>query len=161
MKKKRAAASASKAGKAAKKKTGEKRRKLKPRQLKALEAIVAGEVPRQALLGAGYSERVADHPGEFLDTASMRAAMAQLLASPEKIAQRINEGLDAVETKFFQFQGEVIQSRNVIAWSERRMYADLAAELKGLKPNQKIEVNGDLTNLVKIEYVNVAALQEP
>lgn len=163
MSKKKAADSGASRSKAAKKKTDGKRRKarkLKPRQLKALQAIVGGEVPRQALLEAGYSERVADHPQEFLDTQSMRAAMSKLLASPEKIAQRINEGLDAVETKFFQFGGVVTDHRDVIAWGERRMYADLAAELKGLKPGQKVEIDGNVAARVQVEYVNVATLEE-
>lgn len=161
MTQKKAAASAAKRAKAAKKEKGEKRRKLRPRQLKALQAIVGGEVPRQALLEAGYSQRVADHPGEFLDTASMRSAMAKLLASPEKIAQRINEGLDAVETKFFQFKGDVVETRDVIAWGERRMYADLAAELKGLKPSQKIEHGGTVTSEMRVTWVNVDAIDAP
>lgn len=155
MSKKKAAVEAHGPTKAAKKKNVEKRRTLKPRQAKALEAIVKGEVPRQAILDAGYSQRTADHPGEFMDTASMREAMSRLLASPEKIAQRINEGLDAMETVFAKFEGKITDQIDVIAWSERRMYADLAAELKGMKPSQKIEHSGQ-TKMI-IEMVDVAA----
>lgn len=148
------------AGQNRKKKTVGKRgkkKKLSPRQAKLLKGIaLENKTPRQAALAAGYSERMADNPGELLDTIAMREALGRLLAPPEKIAQRINEGLDAMETKFFQFQGEVTGMRNVIAWSERRMYADLAAELKGLKPSQKIEHSGDMTHKVIVEMVDVA-----
>ena len=50
-----------------------------------------------------------------------------------------------METKFFQKDGEVVQTRTVIAWSERRMYCELAARLKGLDPGQRIEHYGELT----------------
>lgn len=137
------------------KKTAKNRAKLKPRQVKLLEGLVDGKSVRAAALDAGYSPNTAQHPSDLLDTVGMREAMARLLASPEKIAQRINEGLDAMETKFFQYEGQVSDRRDVIAWSERRMYADLAAELKGMKPSQKIEHSGQ-TKMV-IEMVDVAA----
>jgi hypothetical protein len=135
-----------------------KKKRLSVRQANLLKGLtVEKKTPRQAALAAGYSPSMADHPGELLDTIAMREAMARLLAPPEKIAQRINEGLDAMETKFFQFQGDVTASRDVIAWSERRMYADLAAELKGMKPSQKIEHGGQVTQKVLVEFVDVAA----
>lgn len=140
-----------------KKKTAKNRVKLKPRQVKLLQGLVDGKSVRAAALEAGYSPNTAQHPADLLDTVAMREAMQRLLAPAEKIAQRINEGLDAMETKFFQFQGEITETRNVIAWGERRMYADLAAELKGMKPSQKIEHGGQITNKVIVEFSDVAA----
>ena len=163
MAKKKAAVSAPGRARAAKKKTGKnrgKRKKLTPRQTKLLQGIVKeGKSTHRAALDAGYSPMTAKDPGELLDTIAMREAMARLLASPEKIAQRINEGLDAMETKFFQFEGKVSDSRNVIAWGERRMYADLASELKGMKPNQKIEHSGQVTQKVLVEFSDVASIE--
>lgn len=153
--KKKAAVSASGRTGTAKKKTAKNRVKLKPRQVKLLEGLTKGKSVRAAALDAGYSPNTAQHPADLLDTLGMREAMARLLAPPEKIAQRINEGLDAMETKFFQFEGMVTDKRDVIAWSERRMYADLAAELKGMKPSQKVEHSGQ-TKMI-IEMVDVAA----
>lgn len=142
------------------KKTAKNRVKLKPRQAMLLEGLVEGKSVRAAALDAGYSPNTAQHPSDLLDTIAMREAMSRLLASPEKIAQRINEGLDAVETKFFQFEGIVTDHRDVVAWSERRMYADLAAELKGMKRSQKVE-GGNTTNVVRVSFVNVALCAEP
>lgn len=161
MKKKRAAASASKAGKAAKKKPAKNRVKLKPRQARLLEGLIEGKSVRAAALDAGYSPNTAQHPSDVLDTVAMREAMSRLIASPEKIAQRINEGLDATETIFAKFEGRITDSVNVIAWGERRMYADLAAELKGLKPSQKIEHGGTVTSEMRVTWVNVDAIDAP
>lgn len=155
--KKKAAVSALRRTKAAKKKTAKNRVALKPRQAKLLEGLTKGKSVRAAALDAGYSPNTAQHPADLLDTIAMREAMSRLLASPEKIAQRINEGLDAMETKFFQFKGGVCETRDVIAWSERRMYADLAAELKGLKPTQKIEHGGTVVSRLILENIDVAS----
>jgi len=126
--------SAKKQSKSAKKKSTKNRERLKPRQAKLLEGISKGKSTYAAAIDAGYSPNSAQHPSELLDTVAMRAALAKMIAPPEKIAQRVNEGLDAMETKFFQFQGEVQEARDVINWTERRQYAELAAKLKGLAP---------------------------
>jgi len=61
----------------------------------------------------------------------------QKLVSPRKIAQRVAEGLDATETKFFQKDGAVKEEREVIAYGERREYAKMAAEYSGYVDPQK------------------------
>jgi hypothetical protein len=43
----------------------------------------------------------------------------------------ISDGLEATETKFFQHEGRVTDSKELINWSERRAYAELAAEYGG------------------------------
>jgi len=161
MTQKKAAASAEKRAKAAKKKTPKIRVVLKPRQAKLLEGLVEGKSVRAAALEAGYSANTAAHPEDLLDTVAMRKALNHLLAPPEKIAARINEGLDAMETRFFQFQGEVTEARNVIAWGERRAYAELAARLKGLTPGLPFDPNTDGPSNITVNYINVAALAEP
>ena len=50
---------------------------------------------------------------------------------PERIAKAIEEGLGALETKFFSHEGVVQDKREVVNWSERRQYAQLAAEYGG------------------------------
>ena len=103
---------------------------LPPKKQRYLEGRVAGKSKRQAALDAGYSEAMADHPGK-IETKDVRHAFAALMREavpPERIAKAISEGLDAMETKFFSSEGSVTDSRDVIAWSERRAYAELAAE---------------------------------
>jgi hypothetical protein len=106
---------------------------LPPKKQRYLGGRVAGKSKRQAALEAGYSEAMADHPGK-IETKDVRHAFAALMREtvpPERIAKAISEGLDAMETKFFSSEGEVKDSRDVIAWSERRQYAELAASWGG------------------------------
>lgn len=49
----------------------------------------------------------------------------------EKLAQRIAEGLDATEIKFFQHEGKVIQTVEVVDWEQRRKYIELAVKYAG------------------------------
>jgi hypothetical protein len=158
MTQKKAAASAETRAKAAKNKT-RKIPELRPRQAKLLKGIVEGKSVRRAALDAGYSVHSANQPDELLDTAGMRKALAHLIAPVEKIAQRINEGLDAMETKFFQFQGDVTERVNVIAWGERREYAALAARLKGLAPGTDYDPQAGSPSNITVNFVNVAACE--
>ena len=58
---------------------------------------------------------------------------------PERIAKTIAEGMGATETKFFSHEGVVQDSREVVDYSERRAYAQLAAELGGYHMPEKNE----------------------
>ncbi|MGD0567040.1 MAG: hypothetical protein ABSA78_01440 [Candidatus Sulfotelmatobacter sp.] len=83
---------------------------------------------REALRAAQYSENTAP---SRVENSSVKAAFARIVrrAVPaHKLAQRIAEGVDAIETIFFQKDGIVIETRDVIAWGERRKYTQLAVE---------------------------------
>ena len=41
------------------------------------------------------------------------------------------EGLDALDNEFAKFKGRITDERALIAWSERRLYIELAAKLAG------------------------------
>ena len=89
---------------------------------------------KDAALAAGYAPSTALRVANNIETPDVRAAFAELMrkkAPAAKIAARIAEGLDATKTEFFQKDGVVTDSRDVIAWNERRMYASLAAEYGG------------------------------
>jgi hypothetical protein len=60
---------------------------------------------------------------------------------PDKVGECIAEGLDAMETKFFQREGWVIEQYNVVAWRERRAYIALAAEYAGYHGDAKEKDN--------------------
>ena len=157
--KKKAAVSASGRTKAAKKKTGAKRRKVTPRQAKLVEGITKGKSQRQAALDAGYSERMARHPSELLSASALREAFGRFIAPPEKIARRINEGLDAVEQEVIVMgrKGkETIRIQELVDYSERRQYAALASRLTGLDPGVKVEHAGQVTTRVLVEFSDVA-----
>lgn len=148
---------------AAKKKTGAKRRKASPRQAKLITGIAAGKSVRRAALEAGYSERMASHAGELLSSDALRG-ICQRTLSLDKVLMRIDEGMDAEETEVIvvgRKGKEKIKLQTYPNFSERRQSSALAARLIGADPSAKIEVKGDLTQLVKVEFIHVAALSEP
>lgn len=120
------------------------RRKLSVRQRKLLEGLKVGKSTRRAALDAGYSNYAAGHPAELLDKPALRDALCQMIAPIEMIAERINQGLDATEVRTFArvvgskqkgTQRLEIEPVELVNWSERRKYAELAIRLKGLDPS--------------------------
>jgi hypothetical protein len=108
--------------------------KLTPRQAKFLQGISELKSQERAALDAGYSPSVARHAHRILEGTNVSAEFQTILLNwvdPDKIGQRIAEGLDAMETIFFRYRGAVTDSVNVIAWSERRAYAEIAAKYAG------------------------------
>lgn len=124
---------------------------------------IKGKSPRKAALDAKYSESMADNAKQKIERRPEIQAVLSAFATKlrkkipaAKVIQRIAEGLDAKETKFFQKDGRVISKRDVVAWGERRAYAQLAAEFgayhvppspDGDPSNNNIQVNvifGDL-----------------
>lgn len=167
MSKKKSGARSPRAESAAKKKPGKTRkakaRKPTPRQTNLIEGIIEGKSVRQAALAAGYSQSSADNPDELLNTQAVRIRLANLLAPIEKLAERVNEGLDAVQTDTFshvlgsKLKGtEEIQLKHVdkIAWTERRKYIELAARFKGLLGfASDVPLQGMQPRRVLVEYV--------
>jgi hypothetical protein len=74
-------------------------------------------------LDAGFSETMANHATDKIETADVREVFAQLVREmilPGQIAKVLSEGMAATETKFFAHEGIVQDQREVPAWSERR-----------------------------------------
>jgi len=66
-------------------------------------------------------------------------AMAESKITPRLLARRLKKELDAKEIKYFQYQGEIISRRNVIAWGIRQAARIDAQKLLGAYPSEKIE----------------------
>ena len=117
---------------------------LSKRKKKYIEGVVKGKSKKDAALAAGYSESTALAAKSHIETPDVRAAFREIIRKHvpmEKIGQRIAEGLDAMETKLATFEGEITDSKDLVAWSERRAYAELAAEWGGyFVPRSEIEV---------------------
>lgn len=116
--------------------------KIPPRKVAYMQGRLDGKSKKQAALDAGFSKTMANHAADKIETPDVRAAFARLVREmipPGQIAQVLSEGMAATETKFFTHEGVVQDQREVPAWSERRQYAELAAEYGGYhKPS-----NGD------------------
>ena len=127
-----------------------------------MDGVSKGKSVHRAALDAGYSKRSAQHAGELLSATALREAFGRFIAPPEKIAQRINEGLDAVEERVIivgRKGKEKVSIEHMVDYGERRQYAALAARLSSLDPGVKIEHSGEITNKVIVEMEEVAAQQ--
>lgn len=104
---------------------------------------------KDAALAAGYAYATAAN-SYVVESAEVKKAFQELIRkkiTAEKIADRVAEGLDAKETIFFQKDGIVCDSRDVIAWGERRAYAQLAAQYGGYFTPQ-VEMTGAVVHIL-------------
>jgi hypothetical protein len=107
---------------------------LAPKKQVYLEGRISGKSKRQAALAAGFSESMASQPTDKIERKDVREAFATLIretVSADEIAETLKAGMKAMDTKFFSEKGVVQDQRDVVAWSERRQYAQLAAEYGG------------------------------
>jgi hypothetical protein len=113
---------------------------LPPKKQAYVEGIIAGKSKRQAALAAGFSESMASHATDKIETKDVREAFATLIretVSADEIAETLKAGMKAMDTKFFSEKGVVQDQRDVVAWSERRQYTQLAAEYGGYHAPEK------------------------
>jgi hypothetical protein len=138
---------------------------LPPKKQKYVEGLTEGKTKVQAALDAGYSDAMARSASHSIETPDVRVAFAELMRKhipPEKIAQRIAEGMNAMETKFFQKDGEVKTERNVIAWGERREATKLAAELGGYHvPPSRDEGRSGMQIAIGVTVIGAESTPEP
>lgn len=110
---------------------------LSPRQARFVEGVVAGQSFADAARNAGYAEATAKVPMHIISTPAVRAAFAELLPQPDEIAERIREGLGATRTELVKHEGKITAREELVDFSERRKYSELAARLRGLMPESK------------------------
>ena len=80
----------------------------------------------------------------------MRNSMERAGISAELLTKKLLEELDATETKSFQYQGEIIESDDKIAWDVRQRARQDAHKLRGDYPAEKHEMEGN----IEVEIVN-------
>lgn len=88
---------------------------------------------KECLLEAGYAETTSTKPA-LIETEDFKLAFQQLLRKKipiSKAVRRIREGMDAVDTIFFQNKGVVTDSRDVINYAERRQATNMYAQMSG------------------------------
>ena len=112
------------------------------RQGRFAEGLAEGKSARRAAREAGYSESSADHATtEILPV--VERAFGEVIRSAipvERLVQRLNEGLDAVEVKVASFEGKITDQKAFADYAERRAYAELIVKLGGhFVPTNRIE----------------------
>lgn len=106
------------------------------RQRKFVKGTLAGKSARQAALDAGYAETTANRATVQI---AVKPAVQTLLKdvlvktglTSAKIAQRLKEGVDAKETKFFAKDGRVTDERTVIDLGMRHQYLQTVMKITG------------------------------
>lgn len=80
-----------------------------------------------------------------LKSPQMRDALCESLialgVTSTYLAEKIKSGIEADETKFFQFRGEVTDSRDVPLWSTRHGYLKTALKLLGVEGRTPVKIN--------------------
>lgn len=80
------------------------------------------------LLKSGYSEVTAKEPAKILQGKGFQELMAKHGVTEDKLASRLNEGLDA-------------NRKDNADYGVRHKYLETALELKGLRPKSSNEIN--------------------
>jgi signal recognition particle subunit SEC65 len=125
------------------------RRRLTPRQRAVLKFVT--EHPDATLeeigIACGLSEEYPRQAAyDALNSKGVKSRMEMLMdARPalkdEALLVKLEEGLEAQETKFFAHEGEVVDERTTTDYPTRRGYLELALKLKGRMKEQR-EVSG-------------------
>jgi len=131
------------------------------RQQKYVENRAAGMNKYRAGLAAGYSTHMARAATAKIERPEVREALKKLLrqfVSAHKLAQRIAEGLDAMETKIVTYKGAITDTIDLVNYTERREYIKLILEY-GYSVTDGDHAPGQTTNESKvvIEYIGTPA----
>ena len=107
---------------------------LNRRQRMYVSGIAAGKTKKQAAIAAGYSAAMAKNAAAIIERAGVKKAFEEIIQQTiplEKIIELLAEGLNATETRCFVHEGEVIYSRPMVNFTERRHYVELAVRYGG------------------------------
>jgi hypothetical protein len=72
--------------------------------------------------------------------------------TPDYLAWKLYEELNAEETKFFTYGGEVFDERKVIDWGTRQRARQDACEQLGLVPSKRHELSGKDGGSINIHF---------
>lgn len=129
---------------------------LNLRQAQYVKGLGNGLSRRQAAIDAGYSIHSANDASRAIEKPKVKQAFAKLMRQripAHKIAQRIAEGLDATETKFFAYEGRITDQAECTDWASRKQYAELAAKYGGYHEDAKESSSTAVAVEVKISYL--------
>ena len=139
---------------------------LTPKQAKFAQGILNQELIVDAAIDAGLSAN-RKTAGELGNRelrkpkviAAIQLALQQAGITPQLIADRVREGLDAKEIKFFAEKGIVSDEREVVDFSERREMVKVATNLMGADKKEK-DVGGPEDKGIHISVVLNAVRKE-
>lgn len=139
------------------------RKKLTKAQERLARAVVKNPDAGNGMLAdkTGYSD--GEHVRRALKLPHVQERIQHLMEShpatcPEGLHKKLVEGLDAQETKFFSFEGEVTDTRTVIDFNTRHKYLETAAEWAGIS-EKRVKISQDEAAPLSLEMaVKVLAI---
>jgi hypothetical protein len=133
-----------------------KRKKLTTKERGLVRGLSSGKSLSRAAVDAGYSRK---NPGQsgWQALHNIQRKMSEILDSQGLtdevlIEKHLKPLLKATETKFFQAEGRVTDTRRVPALHTRRKALDMAFRLKGKYPT--LSEVGTTENFVRVIVVN-------
>lgn len=109
------------------------KRKLGLKQKKLVKALTKANSVAEAGRMAGYGTRESTHRALKSVQEKMPEIMDRFGLTDEYLVEHcLKPGLTAMETKFFQKDGLVMEEKDVIAWGTRRDFLDMAFKVKGV-----------------------------
>jgi hypothetical protein len=139
-----------------------KLKRLNPRQKKLVKHLLQGKSLQDSAALAGYSQETLSQSASQalrLVKKKMPELMDDIgLTDKRLLAKYLLPALEANETKFFQHEGMVTDSREVIAWGPRLEALDKAFRLKGSfeADNQRHAVM-PIGVMVQVEHIGTQA----
>jgi phage terminase small subunit len=124
------------------------RRRMTPKQRDLLKNLIKGMTLTDAARKAGYTEKSPGQSG-YQAMKGIRLKVPDVmekqgLSDKKLIKKYLKPALDAMETKFFQKDGKVVETQDVIAWDVRLHALDMAFNLKGSYAPKEIEHTGNI-----------------
>lgn len=130
------------------KKRAPQRRRVSPKVRKLIGALL--DDPDLTLQKAG---ELAGYPAKNADKQASRALLSvsgqelfrrEMAKRPKlhmsALAEKLEQGLDATQTKLFAHEGQIVDERELVDYGARHAYLSLATRLAGADPTNKIDV---------------------
>jgi phage terminase small subunit len=123
---------------------------LTPQQRNLVKNLLKGLNLTQAAIKAGYSENNAAMLGNRA-LKRIQKKMPQILdrnglTDNSLVKKYLKPALEASETKFFQKDGVVTETRDVISWDPRLRALDMTFKLKGSYAPTNVEHTGNIVH---------------
>jgi hypothetical protein len=131
-----------------------KKKKPSKQQAKLIKAVLDPKVKTLTEAGAiaGYASRQA--AWDAVQSMTVQEAILEFQKSMHlggiddaKIVKRLGEALDAEETRFFQFQGNIVDQENVVDHATRLKAIELVVKIRGLIKGDKEPVKNTQVNV--------------
>lgn len=124
--------------------------RLTQKQRLLVRGIQEGKSVLQAALAAGYAPSTAK--SDVYQMPAVRSALVELMdqrgLGDDKLLAKLEEKLEAKETKFFAHEGQVVETRDVVAHGIQLQALDIALKLKRLYPERAEAPQGPFTLIV-------------